>query len=241
MTTTQLRPVSDPSGPSGPWRPSRRAVLIAVAVAVVVAVLATWLIAFSSVFGVRDVEVRGTHTLTAAQVRAAADISHGTPLVRLDTAAVTRRVEQLADVESAEVSTSFPSTVVITVVERVPVGYVVVNGKTMLVDRTGDQYHQVAAAPSGLPRFVVPVGSSARTTGGAVAVVAGALSPSLRAQVLSVQALDPGAITLVLTQGRLVQWGSAARSADKARVLPVLLQQGAARIDVSNPDQPYTH
>lgn len=240
MTTTTLRPVTESPEPSGPWRPSRRAVIIAVAVTVVVAVLATWLIAFSSVFGVRTVEVRGVHALTAAQVRSAAAITKGTPLVRLDTAAVTRRVEQLADVESAEVSTSFPSTVVITVVERVPVGYVQLGGRTMLVDRTGDQYHQVAGVPAGLPKFVVPVGSSARTTGGAVAVVAAALSPSLRKQVLSVQALDPGAITLVLTQGRLVQWGSADRSADKARILPVLLGQGASHIDVSNPDQPFT-
>ena len=240
MTTTQLRPVTDGPERSGVWRPSRRAVIITVAAIVVVAVFATWLIAFSSVFGVRTVQVRGVHSLTAAQVRAAADISRGTPLVCLDTAGVTRRVEQLADVESAQVTTSFPSTVVITVVERTPVGYVVTNGATMLVDQTGDQYHQVTAAPAGLPKFVVPVGTSARTTGGAVAVVAASLSDSLRRQVLSIQALDPTAISLVLTNNRVVRWGGAARSADKARILPTLLATGSSLVDVTNPDQPFT-
>lgn len=227
-------------------RPSnrRRNLLIVAAVTVVLAVLAVWLIAFSSVFGVRTIEVRGVHALTAAQVRAAARIGDGTPLVRVDTSGATRRVEQLPDVASAQVNTSFPSTVIITVEERQPVGYVRVSGHDMLVDRTGDQYRSVAHAPHGLPLFVVPAGTSARTTGGAVATVAAALPASIRAQVRSIQALDPNAITLVLTHQRLVHWGSAARSADKARVLPFLLksdqQNGDSVIDVTDPDQPFT-
>jgi cell division protein FtsQ len=244
MTTTYVRDAEDAEDAEDPEqehaRNRRRTVLFVVAAAVVVAVLVTWLVAFSSVFGVRTITVHGTHSLTAAQVRTAADIGHGRPLVRVDTAAATRRIEKLADIESAQVSTSFPSTVVITVVEREAVGYVRTDGRTMLVDRTGDQYRAVAKAPAGLPKFVVPAGTSARTTGGAVATVAAALSADLRTKVSSIQALDPSAITLVLTHGRLVHWGSAARSTDKARVLPVLLQHDATQIDVTDPDQPFT-
>ena len=59
--------------------------------------------------------------------------------------------------------------------------------------------------------------------------------------VRSIEALDPNAITLVLTRGRVVAWGSADRSADKARVLPVLLEQKHARyVDLTDPDQPFT-
>jgi cell division protein FtsQ len=236
--TTRLRPDEDEDEPIG--RDRRRTVVIVVLVTALVAVAGIWIVGFSSVFGVRSVQVQGTHVLTAAQVRAAADISNGAPLIRLDTAAATLRVEKLAVVDSAQVRTSFPSTVVITVVERLPVGYIHRGNRDVLVDRTGDQYRTVPTAPAHLPRFVVPSGTDARTTGGAVATVAAALPADLRAKLTSIEALDRSAITLVLTQGRVVNWGSAARSADKARVLPVLLRRHAQHVDVTDPDLPFT-
>jgi cell division protein FtsQ len=224
-----------------PKRPGRRrTAFVIVAGAVLVTVLATWLVAFSSVFGVRTVDVRGVHLLTAAQVRAAAAIQDGTPLIRVDTTAVARRVEMLAVVASAQVSTSMPSTVVITVAERQPVGYVTTSGRDLLVDRTGAQYRSVSAVPAGLPKFVISTGAAARSTGKAVAAVAAALPASLRKQVRSIEALDPTSITLVLTRSRIVRWGSADRSGEKARLLPLLLKHHANQVDVTDPDQPFT-
>jgi cell division protein FtsQ len=239
VTTTKgyLRDTDDDEPP----RPDRRrTALVVVGATVVVAVVATWLVAFSSVFGARSVDVRGTHLLTAAQVRDAAHIGTGTPLVRIDTVAVSRRVEKLAAVASAHVSTSFPSTVVITVTERQPVGYVRSSTRSVLVDRSGAQYRAVTAVPKGLPKFVIPAGADARPTGEAVASVAAALPASVRTQVRSIEALNPSAITLVLTRGRVVQWGSAARTTDKARLLPLLLRHGSTQIDVTDPDLPFT-
>ena len=238
MTTTTRLAATDTRSDPPPDR--RRTIVLAVAGAVVLALVATWLVAFSSVFGVRSIEVRGTHVLTADAVRAAAAIKHGTPLVRLDTSAVTKRVEKLADVESAQVSTSFPSTVVITVEERLPVGYVRRGGHVVLVDKTGDQYRAVKSAPHGLPHFVIGKGALARSTGAAVASVAAALPAAISGQVRSIQALDPSSITLVLTRGRVVQWGSAERTADKARLLPALLRHHATQVNLTNPDQPFT-
>jgi cell division protein FtsQ len=243
-STTELRPTeADDGSGNGTTGSGRRrtVVVVVVAATVLVSVVVTWVVAFSSLFGVRTVQVHGEHVLSEKQVAAAADVAHGTPLVRIDTAAVTRRVERLPEVASAEVSTSFPSTLVIRVTERLPVGYVRRGSQAELVDATGDQYRTVASAPAGLPRFVVPAGTDARTTGGAVATVAAALPAALRHRVRSIEALDPAAITLVLTHGRVVAWGSAARSPDKARVLPALLaQKHATYVDVTNPDQPFT-
>jgi cell division protein FtsQ len=236
-STTYLRG-ADEADPPRPDR--RRTALLVVAGTVLVAVLATWLVAFSSVFGARSVEVRGVQLLTQAQVRTAAHIAHGTPLVRIDTVAVSRRVQRLPEVASVHVSTSFPSTVVITVTERRAVGYVRASGRDVLVDRTGTQYRTETAAPTGLPRFVVPGGSAGRPTAQAVAAVAAALPAAVRRQVRSIQALTPSAITLVLTRNRVIQWGSAARTADKARLLPTLLEHGSSRIDLTDPDQPFT-
>jgi len=238
-TTTPVRPAEPDEDAPRPSR--RRTVLVLVAVAALVAVALVWVVAYSSLLGVRTVDVRGAHVLTSAEVEAAAGVAKGTPLVRVDTAAVTRRVERLPDVAAAEVSTTFPSTLVIRVTERQAVGYVRRGSQAVLVDRTGDQFRTVNAAPRGLPRFVVPEGTDARTTGGAVATVAAALPASLRRQVRSIEALDPAAITLVLTRGRDVAWGSAQSSSLKARLLPTLLaQKHAHHVDLTNPDQPFT-
>jgi len=244
VTTTELRPPDldeDDDDPGAPRGNRRRTVVIVAAVTVLVAGVLVWVVAFSSLLGVRRVDVQGVHVLTADQVEHAASVANGTPLIRIDAQAVAARVEKLPDVASAQVSTSYPSTLVIRVVERLPVGFLRRGNGFVLVDRTGDQFRTVTAAPDGLPRFVVPDGTDARTTGGAVATVAAALPAAVRAQVRSIEALDPGAITLVLTRGREVAWGSAQRSADKARVLPALLAQKHARhVDVTNPDQPFT-
>lgn len=208
---------------------------------VVVAAVAVWLLAFSSVFGVSTVRVDGVHALTAQQVRRAAAIADGTPLLRLDRAAVEHRVERLPGVAHADVRTSFPSTVLISVTERVPVGYVKAADGYRLVDRTGLAYDSVRTRPARLPLLVLPGGSEAQATAAAVATVAAALPPSLLAQVQSIQALDPTSITLLLSGQRVVRWGSADRSADKARILPVLLRaSGVSQVDVSDPDLPYT-
>lgn len=227
---------------SGPRRllPPRR-VLVA-AVIVLVVILAVWVVAFSPLLGVRTVVVRGAGGSTAAQVISAADISHGTPLVRLDTGSIARRVERVAAVRTAQVSTSFPSTVTITVVERRAVGWIREGGHDVLVDSTGMRYRSVTARPAHLPLLVLPPGSGAATTA-AVAAVAAALPAHLLPRIASVQALDPNAITLLLRDERVVHWGSAAQSAAKARVLPVLLRQvalhGGTQIDVSDPSQPF--
>jgi cell division protein FtsQ len=238
-TTTYL-PVDRDGDEQPPTRNRRRLIVLIVAGAVVVIVALSWLIAFSSVFGVGTVAVRGTRVLTAAQVRTAAHVTIGTPLVRLDTAEITRRVERLPDVASAQVSTSFPSTVDIVVTERRAVGYLRTGHGGVLVDRTGVEYRTVTTGPKTMPEFVVAGGARPGPTRAAVAAVSQSLPAALRAKVRSIQALDATSITLVLRHGRIVRWGNAQRNDDKARILPVLLQRKGTQIDVTDPDQPFT-
>jgi cell division protein FtsQ len=203
----------------------------------VFAVLAVWITAFSPVLGVRSVQVRGNRLLTQAEVRSAAAVKHGAPLLRLDTAAIARRVEQLPEVKSATVDTHLPNTVTVTVVERAAVGFIQkADDAFVLVDAEGTQFRTVKLRPRRLPLLVLPGGAQASPSSAAVATVAGDLDAGLLSRIQSIQALDPTAITLVLTDGRVVRWGSVARSADKARLLPALLAQPGTQFDVSNPD-----
>lgn len=246
MTTTRL-PSSDRNATGGvrTTAPShRRTAVIAAAITLLITVVVVWTVAFSSVLGVKTISVRGASTVTADEVRAAAKISMGAPLIRLDTATVAQRVEKLADVASASVRTAYPNTVVITIVERVAVGYVENGARFTLVDRTGDQFRTVSTRPRAVPLFALPDGPAARTSGAAVASVAAALPATLLAKIASIQAFDPNAITLLLTDNRVVSWGSAdsaAGNAAKARILPILLTQPGTRFDVSDPTQVVAH
>jgi cell division protein FtsQ len=213
-------------------RSARRIALVAGTLGVIAVLV--WVALFSTVLGAKRVVVHGAHGVPAARIESVAAVPHGRPLVRLDTGAIARRVETLPDVAAASVQVSYPSTVVITVTERVAVGYLVADGNAVLVDRSGRQFRTVPAAPPGLPRFDIPTGATA--AGHAVATVAGALTAPVLRKLSSISASDPSTITLHLRDGRAVQWGSADRSTDKAQVLPALLARPGTDFDISNPD-----
>lgn len=207
-----------------------------VAAALVLALL-VWLIAFSSVLGVRSVNVVGARTLTPAEVRAVADIRGGTPLARLDTAAVSRRLRGLAPIRSVSVSASYPASVTIRITERVAIGYRPVDGGSgggavALVDRDDVAFRTVPAAPAHLPRLLVPAEGAQSA---AAATVAGALPGAILRSLSSVSAPSAESVTLTLRDGRVVLWGGVDRSADKARLLTALLHRPGRYFDLSDP------
>jgi len=208
----------------------------------VVAVLATglWAVVWSPLLGARQITVRGSlHYLTRAEVERAAEVPLGRSLVRLDSGAIGHRVEGLPEVATVNVAADYPSTVVITLTERVAVGYVTRGSDVYLVDRTGRQFHTVTSAPRGVPRLQVADGPRAQASAAAAATAASALPASVLALLATVQADDPAGISLVLRDNRIVRWGGPDRSADKARVLAALLARPGTVFDVSDPDLVY--
>jgi cell division protein FtsQ len=202
--------------------------------AIVVLVLATmsWVIAISPVLGVHEVRVEGTSLLTPAQVRAAADLPSGLPLVRVDRGGVRAKVGALPEVRSVTVEVTYPTTVVIHVVERTAVAYSKsASGALSLLDASGVSFRAVAAAPPGLPEITAAEGPVRES---ACAVVA-LLPAAIRTQVRTVSATSPLAVVLNLGDGRTVVWGGVERSQEKARILPALLTQPGTRIDISTP------
>jgi len=222
------------AAPVAPDRSARRSWgLLGILVASIATVV--WLVAFSPILGVRTVQVRGAHSVTVTDIEAAAKVPHGRPLVRVDAAAVQRRVERLARVASASVRVSFPSTVVITVTERLAAGYLSDGSTITLVDRTGRQFQRVRKAPN-LPQLIAS-GAAAYdpATVRALATVAGAVTPKLRKVVTAVTGDDPDHIRLLLRDGRVAIWGTAEASARKVVVLTALLRRAGQSFDVSDP------
>jgi len=222
----------------------RRRLLTALAVVLVVAGALTWVVLGSPLLAVHTVQVDGESGLSEQQVVQVAGVAEGTPLMRVDTAAAAARVRQLPQVASAEVTRGWPDTVVITLAERVPVAVVTVDGTQRLVDAGGVVFDTITGdAPAGVVPLNVstPGPDDAATTAALGALTA--LPRDVRAQVTGVSASTADDVTLTLTDGRSVLWGSAADTARKADVLDALLDQledGALEpaevLDVSTPD-----
>lgn len=190
-----------------------------------------WLVAFSPVLGVSTVSVRGNKLLSAQQIRQAAAIRNGTPLVRLDTAAAERRIAALPAVSSVKVSTSYPSSVSITVVERVAVGYRSTASGIVVVDAGNVAFRQLAGPPH-LPQLVESGNDDADR---AMATVAGALTRAVVPLVAKISAVSSESVTLSLFDGRTVLWGGTDHSVDKGRLLGVLVKQPGTYFDISDP------
>jgi cell division protein FtsQ len=203
-----------------------------------------WVLLGSPLLAVRTVQVDGERTLSAEQVVQVAEITERTPLLRVNTAAAAARVARLPQVASVEVTRGWPGTVVVTVAERVPVAVVVQGGTRQLVDAGGVVFDTITGdAPAGVVPLDVrdPGPDDAATTAALGALTA--LPRDVRAQVTGLAAHTADDVTLSLTDGRSVLWGSADRTERKAEVLGALLEQidsgaldPAGTLDVSTPD-----
>lgn len=131
----------------------RRRLRVLVSVVAVASVLAfAYVIARSPLLGADTIKVDGATRTGVSAVRTAADIADGEPLVFLDAGAVARRVERLPFVQSAQVETSLPNTVTITVREREPIAWVAAPAPNpvAVLDRTGRVLERVATPPAPL-------------------------------------------------------------------------------------------
>ncbi len=207
------------------------------AVAAVLAVTLGLVLYFTPIMAVRHTVVTGLAALTEDQVTAAAAVKPDTPLLQVDTDAVAERVATIRRVASARVQREYPSTLRITVVERVPVAAKDYPDGPHLFDRDGVDF-ATEPPPQGLPYLDVDnPGPKDPATQAALEVLL-SLRPEVFSQVARVGAPSVAAVTLTLNDGREVIWGTTDRTEEKALKLGALLTQPGHTYDVSSPDLP---
>lgn len=192
---------------------------------------------FTPVMSARSVVVTGIGAVSREEVVEAAQVRLGTPLLQIDTGAVADRVAGIRRVASARVQREYPSTLRITVVERVPMVVKDFPDGPHLFDRDGVDF-ATAPPPPGLPYIDVEDPGPTDPATLAVLEVMTALRPEVAAQVSRVSAPTLASVTLTLTDGRSVVWGTTDRTAEKAEKLAALLTQPGRVYDVSTPDLP---
>ncbi|GGJ85622.1 hypothetical protein GCM10010123_14100 [Pilimelia anulata] len=212
---------------AAPW-----AVVLAVAL---LAGIAWWAVRNTAVLAIRAVRVTGTVLLDPYDVHTAAAVAVGTPMARLDAAAVRRRVAALPAAGAVEVERDWPGTVRIRVRERTPVAAVPRGREYLWLDGTGVTFHTDGDA-GGVPVVKLTAPGPADPSTRAVLRVLTELPAALADRVRAVLVASPAKITLSMRDGRTVVWGDAADSATKARTALALLRAEHRRIDVSSPD-----
>jgi len=218
------------------WRDRWKAAFFGIAVVALAGGVA-WALLGSSFFVVRSVRVTGG--IPRGRVLAAAGIRPGTPLIRIDTAEVARRVERITQVQVARVTRSWPDAVVIWTRRRTAVFAVPAPGGYDLMDPFGVVLGTAARPPAGLVVLRTAGLPAARLRGSKAVYAAGLvvreLPGWLRAKVSAVRAPGAARVSLLLRGGATVVWGGPGQGAEKARELAILLPAGARYYDVSDP------
>jgi cell division protein FtsQ len=187
---------------------------------VVVATLAV-ATTYTALFAAKDIELRGSHRIPRAEVLSLARVNDRSNVFHLDASAVERRLERDPRILEAYVTTSLPDSVMIEIVQRMPVA--VVGTPEALVGADG-----VVIGPAGdtvdLPALISPEGGP--VAAGALATAAataGALDPSLRRAVDAVVVTPDGGLELRLAAGFSASFGDASDLDAKAASLDALL------------------
>ncbi|HEX2214863.1 MAG TPA: FtsQ-type POTRA domain-containing protein [Mycobacterium sp.] len=195
------------------------------------------LLYFTPVMSVRNTVVIGLGTVAQEEIVGTAAVVPGTPLLQVDTDAVAERVAGIRRIASARVQRQYPSTLRITVVERVPVVVKDFPDGPHLFDRDGVDF-AIGPPPPGVPYLDAEnPGPNDPPTKAALQVMT-SLRPEVAVQVARIGAPSVAAITLQLMDGRQVVWGTTDRTEEKALKLGALLTQPGRTYDVSSPDLP---
>jgi cell division protein FtsQ len=195
------------------------------------------LLYFTPIMAARNIVITGLGSVTQEEVAAAAAVKQGTPLLQVNTDDVAERVATIRRVATARVQREYPSTLRITVVERIPVVVKDFPDGSHLFDHDGVDF-ATAPPPPNLPYLETDNPSPGDPPTMAALEVMTALRPEVAGQVARVSAPSVAAVTLTLADGREVVWGTTERTEEKAQKLAALLTQPGHTYDVSSPDLP---
>lgn len=230
--------MTDRCRPRGPRR-SLRAVGVLVVAGLVLSLIALAAATYTPLFGARTIRVEGTRHLSEDAVVSIAGVSERTNVFHLDPAVPEAALETSPWIASATVSRDLPSTLVIVIEERAPVG-VADAGNVVAADGVS----LPEAPPQGLPAIRASVGQLDDTGTATAAAALAAMAPVVLGEVSAAIVAPDGTLTVALRDGVRVSYGTVGEEPQKAIALRAVLQWARAQdaslvsVDVSVPGTP---
>lgn len=212
--------------------------LLVSTVVTILLVIAAFVVAyFTPLMSVRTIDVAGNSVVPAEEILAAAALSEGQPLMQVDTAAAAQRVSMIPRIATVRVKREYPSTITVSVVERVAVVFTERDGQKYLMDKLGFEFAQQDPPPGLAELRTANPGSGDPSTRAALTVM-GEVPPYVRDQIAAIEVDSPVDIVLRLKDKRTVVWGDDGRNAEKAETLRHVLTQEGTEYNVSSPQNP---
>lgn len=208
----------------------RRRTLVTIAAVIGASVLAMIVLA-SPLVAVRRVDVEGAQYTNAELVQSVVKSLKGHSVLTVDTRQAERRLESNPWVESARVQTYLPNRAVIEIAERKPVAWFLgVDNRARVLDSQGRVIDVVVGQPTQY-RQIVGVGPN--LTAGAIASnefigaaqLAVAMPPELDPMVANFGVGGPNSVTMTLTTGTLINFGSPVDMRNKLVSIVVILRR----------------
>ncbi len=214
----------------------RRIVWLSAIGSLVLLVGGSVLAAYSPLFAVERITVVGATTLDAAAIEGALSGQVGTPLALVDTSEVKAALLAFPLIETYALEAHPPHDLTVRIVERTPIGVIRSQAGYTLLDAAGVALATTSDQPAGQPLLDIEGGVDSVAFESAGLVVR-SLPADVRAALTDVAATTADDVTLTLSTGLTVVWGSAEDSALKAKVLATALaaRPDATTIDVTSP------
>ncbi|KAD3633267.1 FtsQ-type POTRA domain-containing protein [Arthrobacter yangruifuii] len=232
--------------PEPPARRRRRLAWITAGSALVATGLFFALLYFSPMLALKTVVVEGTSLLPQEQAAAALEPLKGQTLPTISDADVEQLLKDRPEIDTIKVAAQPPSTLVVTVTERVPVAVLQEGGGHVLIDEEG---RRLAAVPDRAAAQLPLIAGGGEAVNAkvfpSITAVLATLPPEVLGRLENASAQTVDSIELKLNSGQTVFWGSADANEAKARVLEALLKMKpsdppVAVYDVSTPERPVT-
>ena len=223
----------------------RRLRLLLLIIAVLSLGIGGYFLSKSSLFDVDEIVIEGVSTELEGEVREAADINKGKPLLEVDSSSSSKRIEAIPWVREARISRSWGGTITIRVSTREPVAAFLTEEGWVVVDIEGRVLDKEDELPYDLLPIEEEVGSLSIGEWAPEQVipliqVAGTISTELTGDVSSIKGGNQ--IELLLFGGGKILFGDSSDIEEKALAAATILSQvdqsSVLHIDVRAPLTP---
>ena len=219
------------------YKRRRRNILYAVTGLAAVLAIVMAVALFSPVLAVKTVVFDGQKLVPEKTLAQAVAPIISTPLPQVTGDQVQELLSSIVQVKSSQIEARPPSTLLVHIVERVPVALLKNDDLYLLVDQDGVELGSTTD-PSTVALPLIDGGKAVigQDTFRAITAVLANLPQTILGQLANATAQSPDAVELKLADGRSVIWGNASDMELKAQVLEALLSAPAPTAAAGKPD-----
>ncbi|MHC6177077.1 cell division protein FtsQ/DivIB [Glutamicibacter endophyticus] len=226
----------------------RKLLFIIIGAIVALSVAAVLVLSFSPLLAARNISVTGTKLVSEKQLTEKLQTLQGVPLPRISEGRVSDLIGDQPAIKELVVRAQMPDTLVVEVVEQVPVA-ILVEGKTRyLVSSEGDKLKKLGKKDkTKLPTVKLSDEAKSPESFALLTEVLATVDEKVLAQSSAATVTKAGFVELQLPKKRVLVWGDGSDAALKNKVAAIFLKDlkenndAPKSIDISNPESPVTY